>query len=263
MEQCPHCGRSGPPPNVKAAGADTERKALKRRYQDALKDAEKRGCRAAVESFEAEAKASKAVINRPLEDLERLAASEHQVYATYYERLDGGVQTPYGDEWDTWRRIADATLFPLYEKRIRFAALSLDGIGVQSYGTCSLVLREELIQHRATVFEDNSAVFLRDRSYSLPAGHRATWNERSQLCVAKISPAIHPGTTTADFPGLLLSQGTTAEDDRLVEVHVWGSLTAKSFERAFVSPAERKLGRAQRKALRMRLAKVGIELEER
>jgi hypothetical protein len=216
-----------------------------------------------AESFEAETKASKAVINRPLEEVERLAASEHQIYATYYERLDAGVQSPYGDSWDSWRRKADATLFPLYERRIRFAALSLDGRGIERYGDCSLVVREALIEHRSTVFEDNSAVFLRDRGYRLPPGRRATWEERSLLCVAKLARSIHTGTTPADFPGLLLHQGATAEDDRFIEVHIWGSLTAKSFERAVVSDKGKIRGRAFRKALRVRLAAVGIDLEVR
>jgi hypothetical protein len=263
VERCPHCGRLGLPPNVKAAGAEVEREALQRRYEDALEDAEARGCRTVAESLEAAAKASRAILNRSLEETERLTASEHQIYATYYERLDAGVQSPYGDAWDLWRRMADATLFPLYEKRIRFAALSLDGIGVQRYGDCSLVLRDELIEHRATVFEDNSAVFLRDRDYRLLPGHRATWEERSRLCVAKLSRAILMETTAADFPGLLLCQGATAEDDRFVEVHIWGPLTARSFERAVVSLKEKKRGQAFRKALRARLAAVGVELEVR
>ena len=159
--------------------------------------------------------------------------------------------------------MADATLFPLYEKRIRFAALTLDGLGVQRYGDCSLVLRDALIKDRTTVFEDNSAVFLRNRSYRLPAGHRASWEGRPWLCVAKLSRTIHAGTTAAEFPGLLLHQGATPEDDRFVEVHVWGSLTAKSFERAVVSLSGKKRGSAFRKALRVRLAAAGIELEVR
>lgn len=263
LERCPHCGNLGPPPNVKAARTAAERKALQRRYEDALEEAGRRGCRAAVESFETMAKTSKAVINKHLEEIERLVSSEHQVYATYYERLDAGVQSPYGDSWDSWRRMADATLFPLYEKRIRFAALSQDGIGVRSYGECSLVLRDLLIGRRTTVFEDNAAVFLRDRDYKLRPGHRAVWEERFLLCVAKLAGSIHPGTTPDDFPGLLLHQGATAEYDSFVEVHIWGPLTAKSFERAVLPPAGKMRSRVFRKALKARLATVGIELEVR
>jgi hypothetical protein len=33
LEQCPHCGRAGIVPNVKAASEELERKALDRRYR--------------------------------------------------------------------------------------------------------------------------------------------------------------------------------------------------------------------------------------
>ena len=243
--------------------AEPERTALERRYLEAVQEADIRGCRAMVDTFEAAAKDSRAVINRPLADVERLASSDQQIYATYYERLDAGVQTPYGNAWDRWRRIADATLFPLYEKRIRFAALSLDGVGVLNYGDCSLVLRDELVADRTTVFEENSAVFMRDRGPGLALGRRATWDQRARLCVAKLASAIHAGTAPSDFPGLLLRQGAISEDDRFVEVHIWGSLTARTCERAILILKGKKPRQAFRKAFQWRLAAVGIKLEVR
>ena len=263
LELCPHCGNQGPPPNVKASRTSEERQALEQRYQAAFQDAASRGCREVLESFEIALQSSKAVINRPLADLERLAVSDRQLYATYYQRLGSEVQAPDGNAWDRWRRMADATLFPLYEERIRFAALTLDDQGVWSYGECSLVLREELIARRASVFEDNSTVFLRDRDFKLSPGYRATWEDRSRLAVAKLAPAIHAGTLPADFPGLVLQQGPTAEDDRVIEVHVWGPVTARTCQRVILVPKGRKAGQVFRKALRARLAAVGVELEER
>lgn len=262
-ELCPHCGHQGPPPNVKAAHAAEERQVLEQRYQAALQEAADRGCREVVESFEIALQSSKAVINRRLADLERLATSDREIYASYYQRLGAELQSPAGDSWDRWRRMADATLFPLYEERIRFAALTLDGLGAQSYGECSLVLREEMIARRTTLFEDNSAVFLRDRDFKLPPGHRAIWEDRSRLAVAKLAPAIHAGTNPADFPGLLLQQGATPEEDRFVEVHIWGPVTARTCQYAILIPKGGKAGRAFRKALRARLAAVGVQLEVR
>lgn len=262
-ESCPHCGRPGPPPNVKAARKKEERRTLARRYRAALQDASDRGCREVVERLEAALRGSKAVINRPLADLERLAASDRQIYATYYQRLEAEVQAPHGDDWDRWRRMADATLFPLYEERIRFAALALDGVGVQSYGECSLVLRDELIAHRASVFEENSAVFLRDRGYQLPPGYRASWEDRSRLAVAKLAPAVHAGTLPADFPGLLVRQGPTAEEDCFIEVHIWGPVTARACECAIMISKGRRAGQGFRKALQARLAAVGVKWEVR
>lgn len=263
VEHCPHCGRAGEVPNVKAARLEAETQALARRYQLALQDAATRGCRDIVESFEAATDASQAVINRPLLEVERLASSDRQLYASFYQRLEAGLQLPHGDKWDRLRVLADAALFPNYSKPIRFAALSLDGVGLRSYGECTFVLRENLIAHRASVFEDNSAVFLQDVRYELPPGHRAPWSDRAKLCVAKLAGQIDASTTPADFPGLLLEQGKDPEDDRFVEVHVWGSLSIRSFERAVISTGARSPRQVIRKALRTRIEEMELELEYR
>lgn len=265
VEHCPHCGRAGEVPNVKAARLETETRALDQRYQVALQDATAGGCSDLVESFETAAGASKAVINRPLLEVERLASSDRQLYASFYQRLEAGLQLPYGEKWDRLRVMADMALFPNHAKPIRFAALSLDGIGLRSYGECTFVLREDLIAHRTSVFEDNSAMFLRELKLhdKVPPGHRASWAERSKLCVAKLASRIHAAMTPADFPGLLLEQGATPEDDRFVEVHIWGPLSIRSFERVILSTGSRPPRQVIRKALRTRMNEMGLELEYR
>ncbi len=261
LEQCPHCGHTGPAPNVKAAGLPEEKEALDRRYRAALSDADGRGCRATVDAFEAALAGSKAVINCRFEEVERLASSDRNLYASYYERLKGGVQAPYGDAWDKLRRIADADLFTLYEDKIHFSALSLDGIGVRSYGECSLVLREPMIAHRTSVFEDNSAVFLGKRRQRLRPGFRAPWADRMKLCVAKLAAQAEAGTAAAQFPALLLFQGGTPEEDSFVEVHIWGSLSIRTCERVILQSEPRKTRQVLVKALRMKLAAMGVALE--
>jgi hypothetical protein len=261
LEQCPHCGRAGAVPNVKAAEAKAERRALDRRYQAGLRNATQRKCRATLDRFETALAGSKAVINGRVGLLERLASSDRELYSSYYQRLDAEIQAPYGDVWDVLRAKADATLFPLFGKQIRFAALTLDGVGVQSYGECSLVLREDLIAHRASVFEDNSAVFLRDRDYKLPPGCRATWKERPKLCVAKLAASLQVSMDSADFAGVLLHQGKSSEEDRFVEVHVWGSVSIRTFDLVLLNSNESKLRQPARKALMQRLTEMGISME--
>jgi hypothetical protein len=264
LEQCPHCGRAGTVPNVKAAEEEAERQALDQRYRAAFRKAADRGCQTRLGDFEAALAGSKAVINCRLELLERLASSDQELYASYYQRLKAGVQAPYGGVWDRLRQLADAALFPLYAEQIRFAALSLNSVGVHSYGECSLVLREPLIAHRASVFEENSAVFLRARAYRLSPGHRAAWAERSKLCVAKLAAEIQETMGSDDFPGVLLRQGAIPEEDHFIEVHVWGSLSRRTCERAvLVRGNNRKPRPVFHKALAQKLKPVGVELEVR
>jgi hypothetical protein len=262
---CPHCARPSLYPNVRAAEQETEREALEARYLLAVQDAESRGCRDAVHAFESATDASHAVLSRPLADVERLASSDRQLYATYYQLLEAGVKLPDGDKWDPLRRRADETLFPGYKDKIRFAALSLDGSGVPRYGECSLVLREEMIAHRASLLEGNSALLMEKWAYNLPLGLRAVWADRARLCVSKLAASLRPEITTADFVSLLLHPGARPEDDDFVEVHIWGPMSSWTLARVVLSgtAGARRPARARVKALRAKLAKAGIDLEEK
>jgi hypothetical protein len=255
---CPHCARPGLFPNVKAAQA--EKQALERRYQLALRDASIRGVATEVRKFEAAVTNSKAVITRSLRDLDRLAASDKELFPTFYRLLGEEPRLPHGNQWDLLRRMADEALFPGYKGEIRFATLSLDGTaGLGSYGECSFVLRNDMIAHRTSVFEENSALYLRRHGYEPEPGHRATWEERAKLCVAKFAHEIVPGISETDFPKLLLQPGITSDEDNFVEVHIWGPLTLRTVERILI-PTPRK--KASRKALRDRLEGLDVMLEE-
>ena len=147
------------------------------------------------------------------------------------------------------RRITDALLFGPNMDEIRFAALSLDGFGLDNYGACSLVLREEMIAHRASVFDENSVTFMEHREIgvrdanSLPAGYRAPWADRHRLCVAKLARNLDSSTQSAEFGSLLLKPAETSADDNFVEVHVFGPMTIRTFaqvkvRRALTGPDE-------------------------
>lgn len=198
---CPHCGRQCPfPPNVRAAQAEPERRALNRRYRSALVEAGDHGAEEVVRRFGAAVRTSRAVIARPLRDVERLASSDRELYPTFYGLTEGEVRVSFGDKWDILRRVADAALFPGYEKHIRFAALSLDGVGLDEFGECSLVLREDMIAHRASAFEANSASFVERHHHPVQPGFRSTWEERSKLCTAKHAKELPPGLPDSELP---------------------------------------------------------------
>ena len=255
---CPHCARPALYPNVRAAQEPAERKAIERRYRAALRDASRRGAEAEIGRFEKAAAASKAVIARPLRELDRLAASDKELFPTFYKLLGAEVRLPHGNQWDLLRRIADEALFPGYKEEIRFAALSLDGAGLSSYGDCSFVLRDDMIAHRASIFEENSTVFMKRHAYEPPAGHRIGWGDRGKLCVAKLAARIGPGTPETQFPGILLRTGATSGDDDFVEVHIWGPMSLRTAERILVATS---LKKALQKAIRNRLRGLHVTLE--
>jgi hypothetical protein len=262
---CPHCGRPSLFPNVEAAEADDERAALEVRYQSAQAEGAARGVDSILKDFESALANSSAVIARSVTETQRLATSDHELYATYYQLIGAGVKVPEGSKWDILRVAADAALFPNYKEQIRFAALSLDGAGLFNYGECLLVLKEEMIAHRASVFEENSVTFMGHKLKGfleladLPRGYRATWAERGKLCVAKLHGSIDASTQPDKYSGMLLREGNNTEDDDFVEVHICGSMTARTLERVIVSPhLKRKQSATIIKALKEKLSKLGV-----
>lgn len=264
---CPHCGRPGLYPNVRAAEDPDEIAALERRYIAALSDATARGADATLRDFEDTIKQSRAVLARTANELQRLATSDEQIYATYYDLLKAGVISHAGDRWALLRAIADEAMFPGYKEEMRFAALSLDTRGLSSYGECFIVLRTDMIAHRATTFEENSTLFMKhhgilmDEADNLPRGYRATWDERGRLCIAKLFQKFDAHTPKDEYSGVLLRQGATTADDEFVEVHVWGPVTARTFEQVSVKTRSRRAHRVIISALRERLGKLSVKFQ--
>jgi len=257
-ERCPHCGRPGYCWNVIEADDTDERQALESRYQAAKADAVIRNADGCLQDFENAIAGSRVVIARSEHDLLRLATNTRQLYGTYYQQIEAGVKLPDGNKWDVLRQIADTVMFPNYKKDIRFGALSLDGIGVVDYGTCSITLRNELISHRASVFEENTALFVEREGTKIPKGYRATWNDRPKLGVAKLAAKIDSTTDPDKYSGILLSQGTASKEPEFIEVHIWGPMTVLTMEQVVVRPPKRKQRATILKAIKIKLAKHGV-----
>jgi len=223
---------------VTAANDHAERQELHNRYQRACALALKNGCDAVRQQFEAAVQASaKVVISITFNELERLTKSDTQVFSTFYNRVQAGLQIPKGGKWDVLRGIAEHALFPGYKDQVRFGALSLDETGVKNYGECSIVLKDLMVGHRTSLFEGNNVVFTVYKqklsmadAENLDKGFRAVWPEREKLCIAKLVSRLHVGVAGKDFPSLLLEQGATTMEDEFVEAHVWGSLTVRSMQ---------------------------------
>lgn len=259
---CPHCGRPARYPNVRAAEAAQEKAALDLRHQSAHTDASNRGSTHILTDFETAVGKTVAVIARPEAKLLELASNDNVIYSTYYDLISSGSLIPEGSQWDVFRVPAEHALFPGYKERMRFAALSFDGIGLTNYGNCFITLREEMIAHRATVFEGNVVMRLLDttirETISLPAGYRATWQERAKLCVAKLAEQLDDKTTQDQYPDILLKQGTSSAEDDFVEVHIYGPMTVRTMAQVTVVG---RLKEVYRSVLKEKLAKFNVKFQ--
>jgi len=267
-ERCPHCALPGLFPNVRAAEDPQEMKALQTRYDAAIARAKVRGCEPIARCFEQTMRQTRAVINRPLGEVQRLARSDDELYATYYQLCDSGVRISQGDVWDKRRRATDEVLFSGYKEKIRFGALTADGRGVWHYGDFAVVLKDAMIAHRTSVLEENSVMFMQRHKIlvydadALPRGYRAVWGEREKVCLAKLADRLHAQTTDAEHSQILLKQGAKPEEDDFVEVHIWGPLTRQCFERVVTRKANlRRAAKVLLRDLKEQLEPMGVSVE--
>jgi hypothetical protein len=197
----------------------------------------------------------------------REIASGTDLFETYHdlERLRIRSERPAGHNWQKLRPQAEIELLgsDQHQDKLHYAALSLDGVGLDSYGDCTVTLCEEMICHRATCFEGNSALIY-DEKHDFSGCLRCAWSERARLCAAKIASSLDGSMSSRDFPGMLLSKGGIQEDDEFVEVHVFGTMTAQTFQSVAVDFSE--FSREQKalwKAVKEKLAKNGVAALER
>ena len=223
---CPVCDEPVGYPNVRAAEQPEELRALAQGLRAAEQSAKERGCEATLEQFRLAMQNAHAVICMPVSRAMTLVSDDSQLYGSYYNLVNAGVRRPEESDIDQERQLADSLLFSHYRDFIRFGALSLDGRGVASYGHCSIVLKEDTIRRRATVFEKNSVSFCRERGFRppLPLGYRASWDSRSDLAISKLAGQLSLDMAEKDFAGILIRPPIADKEPDFIEVHIYGPL---------------------------------------
>lgn len=237
---CPVCHHSCGYPNVRAAEKPEEVKALEERLRKAETEAAGRGCEPVLAAFRDAVRGSAAVLCRSLSITKSLVSSDSEMYASYYDLIGMGARRPEDTPIEIKRQLADDILFPHYREKIRFAALSLNGVGITRFGECSIVFKGAAVQERATVFEENSLHFaekldLGVRRHNVPPGFRAVWGRRDELAGAKLEHALQPDMAPDAFQSVILKEGGTSEEDSFIEVHIWGPLHRKGIARVTIA----------------------------
>lgn len=241
-ETCPNCGAYAGPPNVRVATTLEELEALEKRYQSALGSAIKEGAAEILAKFEAAVKESVAVVACDLPLLLRLLTEQQYLYNNFHNAVNIFVQP---DESYYKRQIVEAYLFPGYEKKIIYAALSLDGRGLTNYGRKHtndhpyfIELSDYAVKIRSTVMEENSYIFakkhmnVKELNFKpVPLGFRTVWRDRHRLAVAKLADRFTSNTTPADFPHLLLINGSNRETDDFIEILMYGTFSGEAIRK--------------------------------
>lgn len=227
---CPSCGKHVGYPNVRLAEAPEEREALETRYLSELASAIPRGAGEAVEKFDNAVRGSFAVIAMSVDMLKMLATDSKALFANYHSVVRAQVRRSAKMPFDQHRCAVDGKMWGSAGDQIRYAALSLDGSGLSSYGSCFVKLKDSHIAHRASVLERNTFDFLEvvAPGQDLPLGYRSNWNDRHKVAVAKCAGRIAPNIVEARFPEVLLQSGADRDDDDFVEVHIFGTFDMRA-----------------------------------
>ena len=108
-----------------------------------------------------------------------------------------------------------------------------------------------MIGHRASLFNENSALFFHKNGPNIPLGMKSSWANRAILGIAKLANFITPKCGLAEFESLVLRPGATSLQDEFIEVQVFGELTVYSFESVRLK-SKKNLGKVSRKRKRTR-----------
>ncbi len=218
---CPTCGHDIGYPHIREVNQKEEIQALERRYQQAKSTAEVNKTSQALNKFEDYVKNACAIINIHIDFLYNFVTNDKDLYSTYDLQVKGQVRKPADKQDDHNRKTAEAILFGSYGENIRYAALSIDGTGVKSYGPFAIKLRNIAIENRTVLLENNSFDLLKKRQLSIQAGYRATWKEKYKLAAAKHADEISVDFTKNDCAGILLFSEGNFDTDRFIEVHLY------------------------------------------
>lgn len=251
-DRCPVCSRDVGFPNVRAARDPDEVDALEQRYRAAVDSARAAGAETVVAAFEEAVRLhSRAVVTVGASFLADFLESDRGLLSNYHQQVRSEMRRPADFINDTRRRMADASLFGAYGEHIRFAALSLDGEGVLSYGECAVTINDRKTEMVASVLEENSFAFGVRHDISIahpepPVGYRADWENRHKLAVTKLAARLHPSTPGDQFAHLLLDNKGDRWKDEFIEVHLYGPLDRQIVMAVSVPRPERKCSALQK-----------------
>lgn len=234
FEKCPSCFVFLWYPNVKKAKLPEHKDALEKRYWDALDRCTVSGAENKAKEFEAEMKNSFAVITMDESLFLQFLRKDNKLYTNHTIQLENSEISLKKPEQEEERSSVEAKLFSRYARKIRYVALSLDGIGLSYYGKVTVKLKSTYISHRASLIEDDSMVFMDKHkvfiSGKIPEGYIVEWGDREKLAVAKLADKISEKTRKEDFPKILLEDRGGNFNDRFIEVHIYGTINNFGFD---------------------------------
>jgi hypothetical protein len=239
LTNCENCKHDLGAPNVNVVSTDDELTALQNRYNNARDYCVKNGTEDALNKFEDFFNRNvKAVKNLPFEILTAWLGNSGDL-KSYHRAVEEGIRPIANLFNDRKRNVIDSYLYGTPGRDINFAALTLNDKGLDSYGTCRIILNDDSIKLRSSTLEENSYNFVKTHNINLetldiPAGYRSSWNNKIKLAVAKIYKNLALGSEEKDFSNSVLLSTGNQDKDEFIEVHIYKELSNLAIKTIFV-----------------------------
>jgi hypothetical protein len=217
-------------PNVRLANKESA--LLGKRYLMEMESVKARSIQKVAHNFEIAVDTANVVMVRSFIDLIAIVENENKLISTFHQQVASGARLAENNAFDSMRDAIESIVHPLYYDKIHCAALSLNLIGVKTYGDTHIKLNDKYIQNRTSFFEENPFNLVKKLKLAagetLPSGYRASWVERGKLALCKYHANLKGDETRLDdFQNILLVQ---QDDPDFIEAHIYGSIHMKCIE---------------------------------
>jgi len=264
--RCPTCGTQRMSPNVVLASRATEQDAVIARVERVFESRSPESA-AKLVAFGERVRQSAAVVNVSVRYAIEFLVSDALLYAAYAKLVEAGARRPAAGVDDTRRRSVESMLFGSYGEEMRYAALTLGGVGLTSYGAVTIVLRDVAVSPRTSLLDENSFTFVERHQLrpgqEVPHGHRCPWATRHLLAMAKCGSQIDETTAEGRFANILCDTTGDRKTDEFIEAFIFGPFGRGAIER-LVLPARLPVdvSRSELQLLRRKAASRGVPVEE-
>jgi len=242
--KCEYCGFDLGAPNVNVVSTEIELKALQQRYEEATKYASNNGTEHQLNKFhEFFTKNVNAIINLKLPVLREWIIN-NSAYKSYHRSVEEGNRFIAAIKDDQKRSVIDGVFHGSYGKDIIYAALTLNGKGLISYGECGVIIDENAVRLRASILEENSFTFIKAHNlnfenFEIPIGFRSSWENKIKIAIAKLYKKITLDDEN-DFCRFLLFSAGNRQTDNFIEVHIYKEITTLAIKHIYLPKPKNK-----------------------
>jgi len=260
---CVRCMSAHDFPNVRKARTAREREALRIRAIKSRRAAKKAGASVELSRLLDMLTDATIAFNRDLAVLFDWCHRPDQMFKGWLEQVSNGRRI-FPDEFNDARVAFEHNVNPNFSKEINFCYLDTGTQNLTEYGPYKVKFHSKAVGHRVAFLETNAYYFCRQHKVvvpsDIPAGRRATWNDRGLLVEAKLGGVLRQGMSDADLGKLLLRERFQEDPADFIEAHVYGALHLSAIE-TISGPPPSADDEAMWQSVRAKLRTVGAKLE--